>query len=111
MRNLIVSVSLAVALGFFMAPAMGNNDQCVMCHQDQAENPVAAHNMCSACHSNGAEAHLANFQEHPEPVTDETCTTCHQTSSEKFTAVSAHGAAVEMGMECSQCHAIHEKSD
>jgi len=110
MRKFLASISLACLLGMFMAPAMGN-DQCIMCHQDQKENPVAAHSMCSACHSEGAEEHLANFQEHPAPVTDETCTTCHQTGSDKFTAVSAHGAAVEMEMECSQCHAIHEKSD
>lgn len=105
MRKFIVSLSLAVTLGFFMAPAM-SNDQCIMCHQDQAENPVAAHNMCSACHGNGAEAHLANFREHPEPVTNETCTTCHKATDE-FKAIAAHG----MEMECSQCHSIHEKSD
>ena len=105
MKKFLASLSLACLLGLFMGPAM-SNDQCIMCHQDQRENPVAAHSMCSACHGNGAEAHLANFRDHPEPVTNETCTTCHKPTDD-FKAIAAHG----MEMECSQCHAIHEKSD
>jgi len=105
MRKVLFSLSFAFVLGLFMAPAM-SDDQCVMCHQDQKENPVAAHNMCSACHGNGAEAHLANFKEHPEPVTSDTCTTYHKPTDD-FKAVSAHS----MEMECSTCHSIHEGSD
>ncbi|MEE4639164.1 MAG: hypothetical protein V2J42_10555 [Wenzhouxiangella sp.] len=103
MRKMLFSLCLALALGLLMGPAM-SNDQCVMCHQDQKENAVAAHSNCAACHGGGAEAHLENFKEHPEPVTNDTCTTCHQPNDD-FKAIAAHG----MDMECSACHSIHEE--
>ena len=104
MRKALVSLSLMAVLALFMAPAM-SNEQCVMCHQDQEENPVSAHNNCMMCHGGGADAHLENFRDHPEPVTNETCTTCHR-PNEEFKAISAHN----MDMECSACHAIHEEN-
>jgi hypothetical protein len=102
MRKTLLSLCLMAVLGLFAAPAI-SSEQCVMCHQDQKENAVAAHTNCMSCHGGGADAHLENFKEHPEPVTNDTCTTCHQPNDD-FKAISAHG----MDMECSACHAIHE---
>lgn len=101
-RNLFVlavASLLVLAAGHILA-----NDQCVMCHQDQKDNPVAAHQDCASCHAAGSEEHLANFRTHPEAVTDDTCTTCHA-PTEDFVAIRAH----QMDMECSACHTIHEK--
>ncbi|MFW5816040.1 MAG: hypothetical protein ACOCVP_04210 [Wenzhouxiangella sp.] len=102
MRKALLSLGLMAVLGLFMAPAI-SSDQCVTCHQDQEENAIDAHTNCMSCHSDGSEAHLENFKEHPAPVSNETCTNCHQ-PDEDFKAISAH----EMDMECSACHAIHE---
>lgn len=80
-----------------------NSEQCIMCHQDAKEDAIAAHQDCMACHADGADAHLEDFRTHPEPVTDETCATCHKPTDE-FLEISAH----QMEMECSACHKIHE---
>lgn len=102
MKKLLLTVLTAAVLGLAALPAL-SNDQCTMCHQDQKENAVAGHTDCMACHSGGADEHMANIRTPPEPVTDETCATCHK-PTEDFLAVSAHN----MGMECSTCHSIHE---
>lgn len=97
--GLAIASLLVLAAGQIIA-----NDQCVMCHQDQKENAVAAHSNCASCHGAGADAHLADMSVAPEPVSNDTCTTCHQ-ASEEFSAIPAH----QMEMECSSCHTIHEK--
>ena len=102
MKRVLLSCILLAALGLVAAPAI-SNDQCVMCHQDQKDNPIAAHQDCMACHAGGAEEHLDNIRTHPDPVTDDTCTTCHA-PTEDFMAISAH----QMDMECSACHQIHD---
>ena len=100
-RTLLITFLLAV-FGLVAAPAI-SNDQCVTCHQDAKENVIPAHSDCMACHSGGADEHIANFREPPDPVTNETCETCHK-PTEEFKAISAH----TMDMECSACHSIHE---
>lgn len=88
----------ALAAGQILA-----NDQCLMCHQGFEENKVEAHQDCMACHAGNADEHMANIRIPPDPVTDATCTTCHQ-ETEDFMAIRAH----QMGMECTACHTIHE---
>ncbi len=102
MKKVLLTFALLTALGLLAFPAL-SNDQCIMCHQDQADNPIPAHENCMACHADGSDAHLDNMRVHPEPVTEDTCTTCHA-PNEDFMAISAH----QMGMECSACHTIHE---
>ncbi len=103
-KNLLI---LALASVFALAAGQvfaDMNDQCLMCHQDLKENPVEAHRDCMACHSGGAEEHIDNIRQPPDPVTDETCTSCHEKTDE-FLEIRAH----QMDMECSACHTIHEK--
>lgn len=102
MKKLLFSLGLMAVLGLFAAPVM-SSEQCLQCHQDQKDNEIHGHTNCMGCHSTGADAHLENFKEHPAPVTNETCQTCH-TPTDEWKAISAHG----MDMECSACHAIHE---
>ncbi|TVS12972.1 MAG: hypothetical protein EA419_03260 [Wenzhouxiangella sp.] len=103
MKSFTVAL-LALLLSAFLAPALANNDQCLMCHRAMAETPVQAHQNCMVCHRDGADEHMANVRVPPEPVPDETCTMCHR-QDEQFLAISAHN----QGMECATCHLIHDK--
>jgi hypothetical protein len=99
--SLVLLVLFAAAL---VAPALANNDQCLMCHRAMQETPVQAHQNCMICHRSGADEHLANIRVAPEPVPDETCAMCHRANDE-FKAISAH----TMELECANCHLIHDK--
>ncbi|NDY96804.1 hypothetical protein [Wenzhouxiangella limi] len=99
--SLVLLILLLTALA---APALADNDQCLMCHQAMEETPVQAHQNCMVCHQDGAEEHLSNPRAKPEPVSDETCAMCHQPNDD-FKAISAH----TMGMECANCHLIHDE--
>lgn len=106
MNKTLLIACLLAAFGLVAAPVMAGdigNDQCVTCHQEQADNPIEAHQTCMDCHAGGAEEHIDNFRTHPDPVTNETCETCHK-PTEEFLEISAH----TMDMECSACHTIHE---
>ena len=103
MKKVLFSLCIAGLMAFAIGPVVAE-DQCVMCHQDQKESVIPAHSDCMACHAAGSDEHLANFRTAPEPVTTETCTTCHQPTDE-FKAISAH----QMDMECSACHNVHDK--
>lgn len=102
MKNTLLSLALAGLLALAAGQIVAN-DQCIMCHQDQKENPVAAHQDCMACHASGADAHMENFRVMPDAVSDDTCITCHQ-KDDDFMAIRPH----QMGMECAACHTIHE---
>ena len=97
-------ILISLLLAALMAPALANNDQCLMCHRAMQETPVQAHQNCMVCHRNGADEHIANIRVPPEPVPDETCAMCHR-PNDAFKAISAHN----QGLECANCHLIHDK--
>lgn len=103
MKRLILTL-LPVLLLALVAPVLADNDRCLMCHRAMAETPVQVHQNCMLCHRDGAAEHLASIRVPPEPVSDETCAMCHR-PNEDFKAISAH----TMGMECANCHMIHDK--
>lgn len=104
MKKTVVTLLMTFALCVLAAPALSDNENCLMCHQDLKDNPVEAHRDCMACHADGAEEHAENPRVAPEPVTNETCETCHA-PTEEFMEIRAH----QMDMECAACHTIHEK--
>ena len=106
MRIALLSIWMLLPLALVAFPSMASqvsNDQCLACHADLPENPIEAHRNCMACHGSGADAHIQNFQTPPAPVSNATCTTCHQ-KDEAFMSISGHG----LEMECSACHKVHE---
>ncbi len=103
MTKLLTRTMLVVGALWLAAPALANNEQCLMCHRAMQETPIEAHQNCMVCHSDGAEAHMENIRTPPEPVSDETCAMCHRPTDD-FMAISAH----TMELECASCHLIHD---
>lgn len=86
-------------------PGIADVERCAMCHRAQAADPVPLHeHFCLRCHR-AADAHMASpRREKPTEVTNQTCQTCHR-PTETFTAAPYHA----QDLECSSCHAAHEK--
>lgn len=92
--------------------AYAGQDQCVMCHEDQAKARAEgkhAHVACEACH--GPQAKHADDSSSVKPQLPDVaalCVTCHERDAAKpagFPQVAS--AEHSSGMKCNDCHKPH----